>query len=157
MSESLVDELVVTASTTLVGALATDAWQLAATGLRRLFRRDPDHLPVIEAQADANATHIARAADPNGTRAALVAVWRLELAQYLARYPDALEDLQALIDDVGPALDANQAAWAVQQVNIARDEATQNVAGRDQTIHYGTTPTKDGSRRDPEPRPRRRP
>ena len=130
------NELVGAASTTLVAAMATDVWEVAKVSVRSLFGREPDRLPALESQLVANADLVARGPDAERARAALVPVWQLELEGFLARHPDAIDDLQALVDQVRPTLTQPQQQWALRQVNIARGNATQHVAGRDQHIHH---------------------
>lgn len=120
--------------TGLVGAMATDAWQTARSGVARLFgRAGPQRQAEIETQLDSNAALVAGAEDPGEAeqiRQSLAGMWRLELAALLRRDPGAEDDLRALVAQIHDALPAPQQTWV--QTNIARDHATQNI------VQHGT-------------------
>ena len=117
--------------TALVGAMATDAWQVTRSGVARLFGRGgSDRQTAIEAQLDGNAALVAQARDPDEVRQSLVGVWRLQLEALLREHPDVEEELRALVAQVREALPAPQQTWV--QTNIAREQATQNI------VQHGT-------------------
>jgi hypothetical protein len=133
-------ELAGAGGTALVGAMATDAWQVARSGVARLFGRGgPARQVGIEAQLDSNAVLVAQAEDPEAVRQSLVAVWRLELEGLLRRYPEAEAELRALVRQVREALPAPQQTWV--QTNIARDQAVQNI------VQHGTLHVHPGADR----------
>lgn len=130
--------------TALVGAMATDAWQSTRSRVARLFGRGgPERQAAIETQLDSNATLVAQAEDPDEARQSLAGVWRLELESLLRQYPDAEDELQALITQIHQALPTAQQTWV--QTNIARDQATQNI------VQHGNLHVHPGST-EPEPR-----
>jgi hypothetical protein len=120
------DELAALATagaTTLVGAMVTDAWQVARSGIARLFgRRGSGQNEAIGAQLDRNAALVERAPDADKARRGLAAAWDLELGALLAEHPDAAGELKALIAEVHGRLPAAQQSWV--QTNIARDHGT---------------------------------
>lgn len=126
--------------TALVGAMATDAWQVTRSGVARLFGRGgADRQTAIEAQLDGNAALVAQARDPDEVRQSLVPVWRLQLEALLREHPDVVEELRALVAQVRKALPAPQQTWV--QTNIARDQATQHI------VQHGTLHVHPGGHR----------
>jgi hypothetical protein len=133
-------ELAEVGGTALVGAMATDAWQVARSGVARLFGRGGVARQAgIEAQLDSNAVLVAQAEDPEAIRQSLVGVWRLELEGLLRRYPEAEAELRALVAQVRKALPAPQQRWV--QTNIAREQAVQNI------VQHGTLHVYPGAER----------
>ncbi|MGH3907240.1 MAG: hypothetical protein ACRDTE_24145 [Pseudonocardiaceae bacterium] len=128
--------------TALVGAMATDAWQVTRAGVARLFGRGGAvRQAAIEAQLDNNAILVDHAADPgeiDEIRQSLAGMWRLELATLLRQHPDAEDELRALVAQIHDALPASQQTWV--QTNIARDQATQNIVQHGNLhVHPGGT------------------
>jgi len=124
----MLDELAALATaggTALVGAMATDAWQAARSGVARLFGRGGTPPETIEAQFDSHAALVADAEDPNVVRQSLAPVWQLQLEALLRQHPDIEEEMRSLVAEVQEQLPASQKTWV--QTNIARDRATQNV------------------------------
>jgi hypothetical protein len=90
--------LVNAGATALIGAIATDAWQVARTGFVRLFGRGGDGRgAAIAAQLDEDAGMVARVGteDIDQVRQELLPVWRRRLAQLLADHPDAEAELRS--------------------------------------------------------------
>jgi hypothetical protein len=115
--------LAMTGATALVGAMATDAWQVAREGIARLFRRrGADHQASIEAQLDRNADLVSKAPDAERARQSLIALWELELTGLMAQDPGAAAELTALITEVHSRLPAAGQQWV--QANAARDHGT---------------------------------
>ena len=115
--------LATTGANTLVAAMATDAWQVAKSGVVRLFRRvDREQQAGIEEQLNRNAVRVEQAEDGNSARQRLAPGWQLELESLLAEDPDAADELQALITEIQKQLPPVQQAWV--QTNIARDHST---------------------------------
>ncbi|MFD9403097.1 hypothetical protein ACFWA4_30285 [Streptomyces sp. NPDC060011] len=127
--------LALTGATTLVAAIATDAWQVARTGVARLFRRRDQVLQsAIEAQLQGNATLVAQAEDAEQARQALIPMWQLELKQLLRQHPDAADELQALINEISAAMPQTQRTWAQKvQTNIAK-HGSQVIAAQDGNV-----------------------
>ncbi|MFE7568959.1 hypothetical protein ACFU76_18680 [Streptomyces sp. NPDC057539] len=112
--------LALTGATTVVAAMATDAWQTTRTGMAVLFRRSGrTQQAAVEAQLEGNAALVAQAEDPERARQALLPVWQLQLEALLRRHPDATDDLRALVDEVRAELPRAEQHWV--QTNIARD------------------------------------
>jgi len=117
-------QLAVKAGTALIGAAVTDAWQSARTGVVRLFgRAGSRRQEVAEAWLDEDAAALDRAnpAERDDLRSLLVRVWRQRLADLLAEFPDAREELEALVDQMQSNLPAAQQSW--MQTNIAGRDA----------------------------------
>ena len=133
------------AGTAVVGAMATDVWQVARSGVVRLFGRGgPERRTAIEAQLDGNAALVAEAGDPDEVRRGLAAMWRPKLEALLRQHPDVEEELRVLVAQVRDRLPAPQQTWV--QNNIARDQATQNIVQHG-TLHVhqgGSGPTHAG-------------
>jgi hypothetical protein len=130
-------ELAGAGGSALVGAMATDAWQAARSGVARLFRRGgPERQSAIEAQLDGNAALVVQAEDAAAVRRSLVPVWRLQLEALLRQCPEVEEELRALVVQVREALPPPQQSWV--QTNIARDEARQNI------VQHGTLHVHSG-------------
>ncbi|GGZ80081.1 hypothetical protein [Streptomyces bluensis] len=121
MLEETATALALTGATTVVAAMATDAWQTTRTSVANLFRRSGRHL-AIEAQLDEDAALVVQDDDADGARRDLVQAWRRRLAALLRQYPDAAEDLHALVDEVRAALPKTQES--LRQTVIARNYGT---------------------------------
>ncbi|MFF9763262.1 MULTISPECIES: hypothetical protein [Streptomyces] len=125
MEPQEIQTLAMVGATTIVAAMATDAWATARDRAAELFhRRSPDRQADIEAQLDANAALVARAEDGERARGALIGLWQLELEGFLARHPDAAGDLSALAAEIQAVLPAAQQQWV--QNNTARDHGVVN-------------------------------
>lgn len=112
--------LALTGATTVVAAMATDAWETTRTGMAVLFRRgDQGQQPSIEAQLEDSATLVAQAQDPERARQALIMVWQLRMEALLSRHPDATDDLRTLVDEVREELPRGWQQWV--QTNTARE------------------------------------
>ncbi|AWZ07387.1 MULTISPECIES: hypothetical protein [unclassified Streptomyces] len=129
--------LAMTGATTVVAAMATDAWTTARARVARLFRHaGTDQQAAIEAQMDGHAALVARSGDTEGARQDLVPVWRLQLAAFLREHPDAAEELQQLLDEVRAELPPARQVW--QQTNTARDNGRVFAAlGGNVIVHQG--------------------
>src|SRR5215207_345905 len=102
--------------TTLVGAMATDAWAAARDGVARLFgRAGADQQSVTEHQLAEDADTLARVgeAEREQVRQELVPVWRRRLVRLLEEHPDAAieAELRDLVARVQSALPPAQQAW----------------------------------------------
>jgi hypothetical protein len=125
-AQQLLEALALTGGTTLVAAMATDAWQTARAWIVRLFRHgDSTQRSAIEAQLTNSNTLVMQAQDTDRVRKGLVALWQLQLEALLRQYPDAEEELRNLIAEVRDALPEVQQSWV------------QNVTARDHGHAYG--------------------
>jgi hypothetical protein len=112
-----------TAGTTLVAAMATDAWQVARDGIVRLFgRQGPAKQAAIGAQLDSNAGRVVKDSDPDRVRRGFAGSWQLELEELLEANPAAAGELSAVVAEIQAALPEVLQTWV--QTNIARDNAT---------------------------------
>lgn len=131
------DALVVAAGTALVGAMATDGWQQARTGLVALWRRvHPADADRVDAQLAVVRTQVlsAREAGDQDTERALQGSWQLQLQQLLSEEPALADNLQRLLDEeLTPALEAHRRAHPEHVVINAEshDNSRQYFAGRD--------------------------
>jgi hypothetical protein len=122
----------------LVGAVATDAWQLARGGLTAVFGRAGARRQELAAgQADETAAQIEAA--PEADRAAVqerwARRWQDRLVDFLAEFPEAEDELRAWAASVRAQLPAQQQNWV--NLFIARDNATQyNAPGGSITVHH---------------------
>lgn len=143
MLEEAVAALTMTGATSIVAAMATEAWQSTRTGVTRLFRRGaPAQQAAVSARLDGDAELVGQAVDAEGFRQSLVPAWQLQLTALVAEYPDAAEELAALVQQVRDALPADRACQ-VQQ-NIARDRGQVFASLGGDVIVHGS-PSPDGS------------
>ena len=149
--------LAMTGATTIVAAMATNAWQGARAGAARLFHRRGHALAAIEAQLDGDAAIVQQDADADGARQDLVGPWTRRLAALLREHPEAEADLRALLAEVRTQLPDAQRGWV--QTNLARDGGQTVVeegsvgAPRRQSRPGGRgIPRREGARRGDTPR-----
>lgn len=110
------------ASTTLVAAMATDAWQIARTGILRALRRGDEGEPAaLAAQLDSEAALVLASDDAEAARRILLPGWRLRLEHFLRDNPEAAEALKELTARLAAELPAPQQHWV--QNNEAHDNA----------------------------------
>lgn len=103
-----------TAATTVVAALATDAWENTRRAIGRLWSRiHPERADTIDAELVEARTDLLKArADGNTeTEADIVASWRLRLRQVLAADPSAAAELRQILDELQPAAATGGQAW----------------------------------------------
>ncbi|WP_217198676.1 hypothetical protein [Streptomyces buecherae] len=134
----MLEDLVLAGGGAVVGAMATDGWQVARTGVTRLFRRGSDEEAAgIERQLDSDAERVARAEDAERVRNRLLVLWAEELETLVRRHPVLEQELQALIDEIRAA--TPQAEPRVSQHNYARDNSQQyNTINGNVIVHHGT-------------------
>ncbi|MFI2763583.1 hypothetical protein ACH5A3_32740 [Streptomyces echinatus] len=140
--------LALTGATTVVAAMATDAWGTSRTAVAGLFRREgQDRQTAIEGQLDSDADLVAQDDDAEGARRDLVPIWHRRLATLLNRqYPGAADDLRVLIAQMQAALPPAQQQGV--QTNIARDNG-QVFASRGGNVLVDTRPDSDRLRPPP--------
>ncbi|MET9218925.1 hypothetical protein ABZX65_09165 [Streptomyces sp. NPDC003300] len=124
MIESLAT-LAAAASTTLVAAMATDAWQTARTGILRVLRRGSEHEPAaLAAQLDSEAALVVAADDAGAARESLQPGWRLRLEQFLRDNPEAAEAIRELTVRLEAELPGSEQQWVRYHQNVeAHDNA----------------------------------
>ncbi|EPJ40265.1 hypothetical protein STAFG_2696 [Streptomyces afghaniensis 772] len=117
MDPEALNDLVQTGSAAIVAAMVTDAWQTARVRTVRLFQRGGRDPQEIEAQLDRSVARVTR----EGTEAARegqVTRWRDDLEDLLSEYPDAADDLRALVREVKARLPQVQQQW-VQNITAS--------------------------------------
>ncbi|MFF7157997.1 hypothetical protein [Streptomyces sp. NPDC008139] len=124
MIESLAT-LAAAASTTLVAAMATDAWQTARTGILRVLRRGGEHEPAgLAAQLDSEAALVVAADDAGAARESLRPGWRLRLEQFLRDNPEAAQAIRELTVRLEAELPGSEQQWVRYHQNVeAHDNA----------------------------------
>ncbi|WP_419999368.1 hypothetical protein [Streptomyces boninensis] len=117
--------LAMTAATTIVAAMATNAWETTRAGVARIFRRAAEEGPetpsgaVIEVRLDRSAAQIGRADEPDRAREAQAGRWRVYLEDLLQDHPEAAAELTDLVADVQRQLPPVHQQWIMHVV--ARD------------------------------------
>lgn len=129
-------------ATTIVAAMATDAWATVREGfLAVIRRRSPELHDDVEAQLDDGAALFAPDQDTEPARRLLIRQWQLELERFLAAHPDAAEELEAQTHRMQAALAA--APQQRNQYNTARDRAVVNaVQNGNQNTYYMDSGTR---------------
>ncbi|KOV85956.1 hypothetical protein ADL01_07825 [Streptomyces sp. NRRL WC-3618] len=102
------DEIVLSAATSLVGAMATDAWQQARTALiawwRRIRPNQADHVDAALVEARDRVLTARRARDGDA-ESHLVSAWGARLTALLRDDPALVDELKRLIDEeIAPLL-----------------------------------------------------
>ncbi|WP_331735780.1 hypothetical protein OG333_37520 (plasmid) [Streptomyces anulatus] len=140
MTPQEIEALALTGATTIVAAMATDAWTTARNRVAALFhRRNPDLQAQIEAQLDANSAFVAQDQNVDRSRRALIGLWQLELQRLLSADPGAADDLSTQTAEIQSELPAALQEWV--QHNTARDHGVVNaVQHGTQHVHYMDSP-----------------
>ncbi|MEU6315651.1 hypothetical protein [Streptomyces sp. NPDC047014] len=126
-----------TAATTVVGLLATDAWEQAKLAVARLWVRGrPEQAGTIEAElVEARAEVLAfRRAGDDGAEEDLTAEWRARLRRLLAADPALERDLRELLAELAPLESAPARPGRVEMHGTASDEARIYMSGGDMHI-----------------------
>lgn len=133
--------LAASGSGALIAAAATDAWQSARDGVLAVFGRTGHRRQEVAAgwlDDDAAAVEGVVPAERDRVREGLVPVWRVRLADLLAEFPEAGDELRAWVAGVQEALPREQRTWV--QNNTARDGGTVfAVQDGTQHVHRGET------------------
>lgn len=121
----------------LVGAVATDAWTAARSGLLRLFARGGHREEAAARWADEMAAEL-EASPPDG-RTALeqrwAQTWQQRLSDLVEEHPQLGDDLRAWADRVRAQLPSSQQGWV--NTFVAGDQAHQyNAPGGSITVHH---------------------
>ncbi len=114
-----VAELAMTGAATVVGAMATDAWQSAKTRAAALLGRgDEERRDLAEARLERAAAEV-EAADPahrDEARQRVTAAWQVRLVDLLEDHPEAEAELRRMIEELSGRLPAAQQSW-VQHIS----------------------------------------
>jgi hypothetical protein len=148
---------------TLVGAMATDAWEAARSGVARLLsRNDRRRAEVVEAQLEEDAALVRGAGeDGDQVREELAPAWGRRLAAVLQENPGAADELRVLVERLRAEVPPQQQAW-IQHVTATQGGTAFGQQGTGgQHIHYygtsgasGVRPAQPGDPEPDEPRPR---
>ncbi|TWV56356.1 hypothetical protein FRZ03_04490 [Streptomyces misionensis] len=138
----MAETLAMTGASTLVAAMATDAWQTGRGGFARLFHRRGNGLREIGTQLDNDAALMA-GADAAAAREALLELWRLRLLGLLRDHPDAAPELTELVDRIRERLPEDGRRWT-QDVRAYDHSVVNAVQGGNQYNHHMDRPRTDG-------------
>ncbi|MEY9935436.1 hypothetical protein ABH926_010118 [Catenulispora sp. GP43] len=118
--------LAAAAAATLVTAMATDTWTGVRDKVAKLFRRRRRGRAAqrIEAELDADAAAVARAAEPDAARRALLGRWTLEFSALLNDDPECRVPLAELVVAYASDLSEDQRVFLTYQTAVAHDYAT---------------------------------
>lgn len=119
--------------TALVGAVATDGWQVTKRGFSRLLGRGDEHrASAVEERLESTRAAL-EAAGPQDERVRVQqeAAWTARLEDLLTEHPQAADDLRALVRQITEAT-GNRSAGHVTQYATARDHSQQVVQGHGQ-------------------------
>jgi hypothetical protein len=131
------DQLAKAGSMMLVGAMATEAFDVARAGIARLFRRFKSGKQRAVAERlgeDGELVDETADAERPGVRAQLAPSWELRLRRLLEEHADAEADLRELVAQIESAIPEPQQRWV--QTNIARDHAAVYAAQGGNVIHH---------------------
>ena len=135
----IIDGIVATAATTLTSAMATDLWEDVRLRIGQIFGRGDaaDAAGTMRELADSHRQIQATPADQQAEVAHDVrSEWRGAIRSLVGRHPEALDELRQFVADFsGPVSTASRIG---QQITL-RDQATANIAGRDQINFFGPT------------------
>jgi hypothetical protein len=112
------DPLVLAAGTTLVSAMATDAWLEARASVLELWRRvHPDRVVTVEAElAEVRADVLAaRDVGDGQTEAQIAADWQRRLHRMLTLDPSLGTELRRVLDELSPLVAPGSADSTVTQ------------------------------------------
>ncbi len=137
-----VQAAVIAGGTTLVSAMATDAWQAARGAFARLLGRgDQARQALAEKRLDESAGHLTGLAgeELDEARAALLPTWQTRLSDLLEEHPELADELSRVTAQVRERLDAVTNVARVSDAGAVAIGGNimltgKNVAGRDLTI-----------------------
>ena len=127
-------DLARTAGSTVVGLMATDAWQRTRDGIVALWRRvQPDRADAVGSELEATRVEVleARSSGDARTEHELDAEWSGRMRRFLAAEPDIADELRRILDEVSPAQPQTNEIHLRAQ---ASGQARVYQAGRDQHI-----------------------
>ncbi|MFD9374247.1 hypothetical protein ACFWBH_01700 [Streptomyces sp. NPDC059999] len=133
-------ELVVLASsaaTTVVGLLATDAWEQTKVAVTALWQRArPEQAEAIEGELLATRTELlaAREAGDGGAEEELTVEWRTRLRRLLAADPALERELRGLLAELPPVAPSTDRGNRVEMQGRASEHARIYMSGGDMHI-----------------------
>src|ERR1700728_2659428 len=135
----VMDPIVQAAGTTLVQAIATDAWQQVKQAVTGLWRRvHPGHADQGGGGLDQLRQEVllARANGDTGTEQALEGAWQLRLQELVRADRGVAADLRQVLDQVlTPAVGQTGTTGAILMKGTSRDSSTFNQVGSQ--VNYG--------------------
>lgn len=135
------DEIALSAATSLVGAMAVDTWQQAREALITWWRRmRPNQADQVDAAFVDSRDHVltARRAGDEDAESHVVAAWAARMTELLRDDPALVDGLRRLIDDeIAPLLGREDSARTGSHEFRAEASGHGRVyqAGRDQKIY----------------------
>ncbi|MEU2391744.1 hypothetical protein [Streptomyces sp. NPDC007369] len=145
------EEIVTAAAASLLGAMATDAWQQAREGVVALWRRarpgrrDPAGHPEAgartERELDAELVVLrsrlaeARHSGDAAAEEALAADWRDRFRELLLRHPELVEPIRQLTEELDPAAAAAPAPAAGEGPEVSEESGDPGSSGGTVTNH----------------------
>ncbi|MFE6845422.1 hypothetical protein [Streptomyces sp. NPDC057686] len=135
------EDIVMSAAASLLGAMATDAWGRARDGVIALWRRARTGPAGQEAELDtqlaALRTRLTEARQTGDTAAeqAMAADWQERFRELLRRHPELAEPIRDLIDELGPAPAAPPDGGGTTLTARVSGQGRAYLAGRDITVH----------------------
>ncbi|MFJ9246877.1 hypothetical protein [Streptomyces sp. NPDC101776] len=140
MLETALTALAMSGATTIVAAMATDAWQGTRACALRLFRNagaTEEQQAALLAQLDADADLVdsERDDDPGAVRANLAPSWNRRLVALLREQPEAALFLRELVESAATAGGGGR----VQNVTVKDRGRAYAAQDGNVIIHYGGT------------------
>ncbi|WP_167517382.1 hypothetical protein [Micromonospora orduensis] len=118
--------------TALVGAVATDSWQLAKHGFAQLFGRgDQTRAAAVEGRLERTRSVVEAVPQDERVRLEQQAAWTARLEDLLSDHPEVAKELQALVEQVTQAAGTRSAGHVIQH-GVAYGQAQQVVQGHGQ-------------------------
>ncbi|MFI6557975.1 hypothetical protein ACWGBY_20935 [Streptomyces griseus] len=116
------------AGTTLVGLMATDAWERTRDGVVALWQRArPERADAVAAELSNTREDLTADTDTEGE---LAAEWQGRIRRLLIDQPQVAEELQRLLDELSPSTSPAAAASVTQHAS-ATGQSRVYQAGRD--------------------------
>ncbi|WTC92173.1 hypothetical protein OH733_15690 [Streptomyces griseus] len=116
------------AGTTLVGLMATDAWERTRNGVVALWQRArPERADAVAAELSNTREDLTAYTDTEGE---LAAEWQGRIRRLLIDQPQVAEELQRLLDELSPSTSPAAAASVTQHAS-ATGQSRVYQAGRD--------------------------
>ncbi|WP_405087772.1 hypothetical protein [Microbispora sp. NBC_01389] len=131
----MLETLIEIAGTTVVAAMATNAWDYTREKVITLFRRDQNEQRLVEALLDHNNSLLAAASDVERARQDVAPLWRLQLKTLLEQHPDAAAEIQVLVDEIQSLLPQRQQNW-VQQITARDHGHAYGAMGGDVNVYH---------------------
>jgi hypothetical protein len=146
LTEALIG-LAAAGGTTVVQAVATDAWGAVKAGFARLLGRgDSSKEEMLGQQLERTRSELQAAGErPEQVRLTHQAAWQARLEDLLASHPDAADQVRALVEQVN-AITGGSTGRVDQRV-VGFDQAQQAVLGHGtQVVTFGSPAPPQSSR-----------